>query len=145
MDISGGDARLPSGSTIAPGIKHKALASIRTAVVTLSPVILDIIATLLPDRAALNVVAQLADRKDIEARLVALNPDLVLFGLRIGETENEACHLLAFLPSAMIIALSDDGRNAVIHEMRPHRRTLRNISPRMLIHTILARLARRKI
>lgn len=109
------------------------------------PLIVDIIAKLLPDRTALNVLAQLADRVDIQERLSALNPDLVLLGLQNGETENVPYDLLALLPSAMIISLSSDGRSAVIYEMRPHRRTLRNISPRVLIQTILARSARRKI
>jgi hypothetical protein len=140
MDVSRGIGRL--SSPIAVGIGYPALASIRTAVVTLSPVILDIITTLLADRAALDILAQLTDRVDVEARLGTLNPDLVLFGLRSGETEDIARNLLALLPSTMIIALSNDGRDAVIHEMRPHRQTLRNISPRLLIRTILARSAR---
>jgi hypothetical protein len=121
------------------------LASIRTAVVTLSPVILDIIRTLLPNWAVLNIVAQHADRTDIEARLGAVRPDLVLFGLRIGETENVAGALLDLLPRTTIIALSSDGRDAVIHEMRPHRRTLRDVSPSVLIRSILAKSARPKI
>jgi hypothetical protein len=121
------------------------LASIRTAVVTLSPVTLDIITTLLPDPWVLNLVAQLGDRVAVKARLGALDPDLVLFGLRDGETEDVACDLLALLPSAMIIALSSDGRNAVVYEMRPHRRAMRNISPGALISAILARSARPKI
>jgi hypothetical protein len=117
------------------------LASIRTAVVTLPPVILDIITTLLPDPSVLDIVAQLGDRIDVEARLDALDPELVLIGLRDGETEDVARDLLALLPSAMIIALASDGRSAAVHEMRPHRRALRNVSPRALVIAILARSA----
>jgi hypothetical protein len=121
------------------------LASIRTAVVTLPPVILDIITTLLPNRAMLDVVAQLPDRMDIEARLGAITPDLVLFGLRDGETENAAGALLDHLPRTTIIALSSDGRDAIIHKMRPYRRAFRNVSPSVLIRFILAKSTRPKI
>ena len=121
------------------------MVSIRLAVVTLPPFIIDIVTTLLTDKAALNIVARLDDRAEVQERLRALHPDLILMGLRNGENDNIARALLACLPSTTIIALSGDGRNAFLHEMRPHRRALRNISPRLLIRTVLARSARSEI
>jgi chemotaxis response regulator CheB len=119
--------------------------SIRAAVVTLSPVIVDIITTLLSSRMALNIVLQMDSRDGIESRLSGLQPDLVLIGLRKGETDVIARDLLRGLPSTTIIALTSDGSDAFLHYLRPHRRALRDISPHLLIRSILASLARATI
>jgi len=121
------------------------VASFRVAVVTLSPIIVDIITTLLSDRMALRIVLQVDSRDGIEMRLAGLQPNLVLIGLRKGETDVIARELLLGLPSATIISFASDGRNAFLHYTRRHRRALRDITPRVLIRTILARLDRTKI
>jgi DNA-binding NarL/FixJ family response regulator len=110
---------------------------IRTAMVTITPIISDIIETMLSARASLNVLAHFNDREEIAERLVAVSPDLVLIGLQHEETDDIARALLMLIPVAKVVAISSDGRNAYVHEMRAHRRALADVSPRTLINAIL--------
>jgi hypothetical protein len=85
----------------------------------------------------LDLVAKWDDRHEIEMHLAAIAPDLVVVGLQAGETNAVACAILDLVPSATVIALSDDGRNAYIHAMRPHCEPLGDVSPKVLLDTVL--------
>lgn len=110
---------------------------IRTVFVTISPLLGDIIKTSLTDHFTLDVVARLANRAEIEKQLPLFSPDLIVIGLRDGETDTIGGTLLALVPLAKVVALSNDGRNAYVHEMRAHRLALTDVSPRALIDAIL--------
>ena len=110
---------------------------IRTAIVTVPAIISDVVATLLSARTTLKVVARFDDRAEIAARLSAVSPDLVLIGLRNGETDEIARTLLTDIPAAKVVAFSRDGRNAYVYEVRVHRKVLADVSPRVLINAIL--------
>jgi len=112
--------------------------SIRAAVVTLSPILFDLLTTLLAGRATLKVVARFDTHDGIEAQLMAATPDLILYGLQNGESDSIAAALLASLPSAKIIVFASDGRNAFVYTMRPHRKALLDLSPHALVRAILA-------
>jgi DNA-binding NarL/FixJ family response regulator len=121
------------------------VAAIRAAVVTMSPMIFDIITTLLSARATLNVVAEFDSRAEIQAQLGGVALDLILIGLEAGENDDIARTLLAIIPRARVIAFSSDGRNAYVHEMRPFRRELLDVSPRVLTDAILRKTRHPKI
>ena len=104
------------------------MAAIRAVVVTISPIIADIITTVLSRKAAMEVVANFSDRTGIEPQLAAVAPDLILIGLQQGELHQISCPLLEIVPRAMVIAFSNDGRNAHVHEMRAHS-TMSQTSP----------------
>jgi chemotaxis response regulator CheB len=117
--------------------KGIAMAAIRAVLVTVSPLLGDIVTTLLANRARLDLVARWEDRKDIETELVAISPDLVLIGLQAGETNAIACSLLVLVPSATVITLSGDGKTAYVHAMRAHCVPLGDVSPAVLLDVIL--------
>jgi DNA-binding NarL/FixJ family response regulator len=112
--------------------------SIRSAVVTLSPILFDLLTTLLAGRATLEVVARFDTHEGIKAQLVAATPDLILYGLQNGESDGTAITLLASLPGARVIVFTSDGRNAFVYTMRPHRKALLDLSPHALVEAILA-------
>lgn len=110
---------------------------IRTVVVTIPPLLGDIIKTSLADHFPLDVVARLDSRTEIEQQLPQFTPDLIIIGLHDGEADTIGGTLLAVVPLAKVIALSSDGRNAYVHEMRAHRSVLTDVSLRALIDAIL--------
>ena len=116
------------------------MVSIRSAVVTLSPILFDLLDTLLAGRANLNVVARFSTHEGIESQLAAAMPELILYGLRTGECDSIVSTLLTALPKAKIIVFASDGRTAFVHSMRPHRSALLDLSPQELVATILAGL-----
>jgi hypothetical protein len=60
----------------------------RAIIVTLPKFLRDIITTLVEARLPLNIVADLDRRCDVAAALEVLAPDLVVVGLRAGETDD---------------------------------------------------------
>jgi DNA-binding NarL/FixJ family response regulator len=109
---------------------------IRTVVVTLPLLFGDIIKTSLAEHFTLDVVARLDSRTEIEKQLPFFSPDLIIVGLHDGETDEIGHTLLAFVPLAKVIVLSNDGRNAYVHEMRAHRSVLIDVSPGALVDAI---------
>jgi DNA-binding NarL/FixJ family response regulator len=112
---------------------------VRTAVVTISPLLADIVLSYLQAHLPIEVIGVLPDRKALSARLIELRPDLVLLGLLDAESDACALPLLAALPFARILVLAPDGQHAWLHEMRPHRVPLRQFSKRSLLRLLTSR------
>jgi hypothetical protein len=106
------------------------------AVVTLPPVIADIAVSALLGHAQLDIIARFESRAGILPALQILAPELILFGLRPAEPTAPARLLRALVAPVAIIAFAPDGRDASLHEMRPTRRTYKNVSPRDLVRII---------
>jgi DNA-binding NarL/FixJ family response regulator len=113
------------------------LGNIRTVVVTMSPLLSDIIKQLLIHQTVLDVIAEFDTRDALEERLRNTAPNLILIGLRPGEGDGIGLSFLALVPAAKVIAFSSDGRHAYLHEMRAHRAALIEVSPQALIDAIL--------
>lgn len=113
-------------------------AAIRTVILTMPQLLSDLVATLAEDRVALNVIVRLESRLEIDARLTALAPDLILVGLHSGEVDDVAVMVRALAPAATVIALSSDGRTAFVHDHRRLRAVLSDVSPSSLVDVILA-------
>jgi DNA-binding NarL/FixJ family response regulator len=111
--------------------------AIRMVVVTMPPLLSDLVASLVEDRATLSVIARLDTRLEIESRLPALGPDLILVGLRDGEGDDIAETVRALMPTATVIALSSDARNAYVHDVGIHRTVLSDVAPRALVEVIV--------
>jgi DNA-binding NarL/FixJ family response regulator len=111
---------------------------IRTALVTLSPLLSDIITQAVEAEIRLEVVAQVHSRDSLEERLSLIAPDLILIGLRVGETDAIAAAVLVAAPAAKVIAFSADSRHAYLHEMRAYQTTLINLTPAVLVEAILS-------
>jgi DNA-binding NarL/FixJ family response regulator len=114
------------------------VASIRTVVVTMPRMLSDIIAKLVEDRTPLSVIARLRTRFDMQVRLPALAPDLVLIGLSVDEDDEIASAALELVPDARVVALSIDGRAAYVHEMHVPRAALLEVSATALVDAVLA-------
>jgi DNA-binding NarL/FixJ family response regulator len=103
----------------------------------MSPMLSDIIKQLLVRQASLDVVAEFESRDWLEQRLPVIAPNLILIGLRPREADGIGLSLLGLVPGAKVIAFSNDGRHAYLHEMRAHRAALIDVSPQALIDAIL--------
>jgi DNA-binding NarL/FixJ family response regulator len=110
---------------------------IRTALVTLSPLLSDIITQAVEPEIELDVVAQIHGRALLEERLSMIDPELILIGLRVGETDAIAAATLAAAPAAKVIAFSADCHHAYLHEMRAYQATLIDVTPSTLAKAIL--------
>jgi DNA-binding NarL/FixJ family response regulator len=62
-------------------------------------------------------------------RLRILKPEVVIVSLRRDEADDIAAQLLEIVPTAKIVALSADNRNALCCVMRPHGLVLSDFSP----------------
>jgi hypothetical protein len=130
--------RLQDGSLTARG-RDKSVAAIRTLVVTVSPLLTDLVTAVLQPQLTLEVISVLPTRERLVEQLRGLAPDLVLLGLRDAETDACAEPLLAVLPSARFVVLAANGQHAWLYEMRPNRTALTNFSLPDLTSTLAAR------
>lgn len=105
----------------------------RVAIVTIPPLLADILREVLAGQVAIEIVAELGRRPRLEQRLRAKRPDFVLIGLRPGESDTIARRLLTVLPCAKIIAFSGDIKRVWVHQMRPDRSELHDFSREALI------------
>ncbi len=113
------------------------MVGVRTALVTLSPLLSDIITRAVEQDIELDVVARIDDRDPLGERLRLVVPELVLIGLRVGESDAIAATALTAAPTAKVIAFSADCRYAYLHEMRPYQATIIDVTPAALAGAIL--------
>jgi DNA-binding NarL/FixJ family response regulator len=105
----------------------------RSAVfVTIPPLLSEILAEVATKSVQLKVIAQI-ERDALTEQLPVLAPDIVLIGLRSGETDEIGSIVLQLVPGARVLVLSNDVHDAYLHEMRAHRTVLRNFSPAHLV------------
>jgi DNA-binding NarL/FixJ family response regulator len=109
---------------------------LRTVTVTITPLLGDIISQVVAEHAPIDVVSRLDSRDQLELRLPTLAPDLVLVGLRKGESGAIALALRSAVPRAKVVALSHDGHHAYLPAPRRHGTKLIDLSPTALIETI---------
>jgi DNA-binding NarL/FixJ family response regulator len=113
------------------------VADLRVVAVTVGPLLRDIITTLLSDHVAVKIIAVLDTRAECEKAIEDIDPDLILIGLQPGEPDEIAPILLRRLPSARVVAVSDEGRRVYVHRMRRHRKILQDASPQEVVEAIL--------
>jgi chemotaxis response regulator CheB len=110
--------------------------AIRTAVVTMSPMLRDMIKELPIGRVRLEIVAEFTTRDLLGDRLQMILPDIVLIQLARGETDRIARGILAAVPRSRVIAFSGGGRSLYIHEMRPHRKIVSDVSAKVVVRAL---------
>jgi DNA-binding NarL/FixJ family response regulator len=104
----------------------------RVVLVTIPPLLSEVLVEVASKGIQLRVIAQI-ERELLAEQLPLLQPDIVLIGLRIGETDEIGSAVLQLVPGARVLVLSNDVHDAYLHEMRPHRTVLRNFSPANLL------------
>jgi hypothetical protein len=110
---------------------------LRCVFVTMAPLLSEIVTAALAKRVDLQVLAQFPEREQLTPRLQALSPDLAVIGLKPGEPDEIGFSLLAHLPRAKLVLISDDGNCAYVHELVPRRKVLRDFSPDALLAALL--------
>jgi len=105
----------------------------RAVFVTVPPLLSDILSEVVCRQGRLSLIAQFGDQTALRDRLPALAPDLVVIGVGAGEVDDVGRTVLGLVPSAKVLVISDDGRHAFLHEMRPHRKVLLDFSPASLM------------
>ena len=86
----------------------------RAVFVTMPALLSEIIIEAALERVRLEVVGEFAARDRLAEQLPVLAPDLVLIGLGAGETDAIGSVVLALVPAAKVLLLSQDGRRASI-------------------------------
>jgi DNA-binding NarL/FixJ family response regulator len=112
--------------------------TLRTAVVTMSPMLRDIISELSGGRERIKIVAEFATRDRLQDRLRETLPDIVLIELARDESDQIARTILAAVPCARVVAFAGGGCHVYIHEMRPCRTVWADASVGMIIRALQA-------
>ena len=112
---------------------------VRTLVVTLAPLLADLIRDVLQPKLTLDIIGVLHTRESLPHSLRGLAPDLLLLGLTENEIDAVALPLLATLPSVAILVMAPNGQHAWLYEMQPHRSVLSDLSVAALAQTLVSR------
>ncbi len=115
------------------------MAGFRTLVVTVSPLLGEMILAVLLPHLPLEIVGILAMRQDMAAMLAQAAPDLLLLGLLENEPETIADSLLAMCPSMKILALAANGREAWLFEAGQTPLALPDLSVPALVSALVSR------
>jgi DNA-binding NarL/FixJ family response regulator len=113
--------------------------AIRTALIGMSPIFRDIVRRSTAKHTTLEIVGELKMCDSLEDQLRFIGPELVLISLNPGESDEIGQRLIRVIPMARIIVFSSDKRDAYIHELRPYRVALLNISPEQISTAIEGR------
>ncbi len=95
----------------------------------------DIVQRVLSSQADLEVVG-VVDRGTLEGAVDRKEPEVVIVGLQADEGPRRYDAVLCARPRLKLLALSGDGREGVLYELRPHAEPLGEISPQRLIDAI---------
>lgn len=114
--------------------------AVRTLLVTVSPLLAGLIVGVLEPHLRLDIIGSLDSRDGVAEQLRELAPALVIVGLIDSETDACALPMLNVLPAAEILVLATNGQHAWVHEMRPHRIALPDLSAATLVRALLRRL-----
>lgn len=110
---------------------------IRAVIVTVSPLLRDIVSEVVAGRVPIDFVAALASRDRLEVSLRDLTPHLILIGLRRGEGCGVALALRSVFPCARVILLSHDARQADVHGPHHNPIALLDLSAEALTRAVL--------
>jgi DNA-binding NarL/FixJ family response regulator len=112
------------------------VAKVRGVFVTVAPLLAAIVTEALSRGLELELLADLEQRAGLQERLRALQPELVVIGLSVGESDQLGVELLAQLPASRFLLIDAAGDYAYLHEMLPVRRVLHDFSPDNLLAAI---------
>ena len=102
------------------------MSPIRVALINLPPILA-------------QIVSEVLEKPDIQ--VAERHPDVVIVGIADDSADEdglppECRKLFSRHPWARVLSLAHDGREAVLHELHPHRTVLGEASPEKLLETI---------
>ena len=83
-----------------------------------------------------ELVVELPEHGGLAGLVSRLQPDVVLFGVTDREGIDSALPLFQAHPGVRLVAMAEDGRRAVLYELRPHAVPIGEVSPDGLIDAI---------
>jgi DNA-binding NarL/FixJ family response regulator len=110
--------------------------AIRTFVVTVSPLLSELVIEMLRPHLGLDIVAVVSTRDGLTEKLRAAAPQLVVLGLMRAETNHCVKVVLRAMPSLQVLVLAQDGQRAWLYEMRPRRMAVTDLSAPALIRLL---------
>jgi chemotaxis response regulator CheB len=113
------------------------LKTIRIALFDMSPLLREIVRRTLDREPDLQVVVDRAVVADALAAVERDRADFVIIGSNADQTV-DVRSLLACSRGVRVLELRSDGKKGVLHELRPHRVALGELSPDALLRTIRA-------
>ena len=87
----------------------------------------------------MTVVAEFSERGALLHALETGGGDVVIVGTNEPDEPSVPAHVLAACPHIKVLMLETQGRRAALYELRPHKRSLGDVSPRRLIEAIRQR------
>jgi len=108
------------------------VAALRTLIVTLSPMLRDLVLGVLAPEISIDILDTLDTRDALAARVRDLAPDLVVIGLLASEPADLAEPLLEAAPPPWILLFSPQGQTAWLHGPGTRRVTLVDLSVQAL-------------
>jgi DNA-binding NarL/FixJ family response regulator len=110
------------------------MATMRTVLVGLSPMLRDIVHECVLRHFNTEIVGELSS--DDLATVRGMMPDLVIVSLLTDESDDIGIRLLEIVPKAKILVLSPDKRKAVVSKMRIHSLAISDFSAEELVAAI---------
>lgn len=108
----------------------------RVLIVDLPRVLRDIIRRCLDAERGIALVGETVGDVDLPELVHATRADVVVMGLEEARLPEMGERLLAEHPGVRLLGVAADGRESVLYELRRHRRSLGEMSPRALVTAV---------
>ena len=109
---------------------------IRIVLAELPPMLSGIVKDTVANQPDMTVVAEFSETDALLRALEAGGGDVVIVGTKEPDEPSVPIHVLATCPDIKVLMLETQGRRAALYELRPHRRSLGDVSARRLIEAI---------
>ena len=100
------------------------------------PLLHDIVIDALTGQAEIEVVRDLGEEDGVVGALSDGKVDVVIVGARQPEDSSLAARVFRASPHSKVLVIATSGRNAVMHQLSPVKRTLGELSPHGLVEAI---------
>jgi DNA-binding NarL/FixJ family response regulator len=105
------------------------------------PLLRDIVEDAVAKQPDMDVLGHFSEGDDLAQSLKEVAVDVVIVGARQPDDFALADQCLRASPRVRVLVIANSGRNATMYEMRPHRVSLGDVSPEMLVAAIRAERA----
>ncbi|MDQ6829298.1 MAG: hypothetical protein M3081_10575 [Gemmatimonadota bacterium] len=111
---------------------------IRVVLADMPRMLHDIVRTILSAEPDIEIETTTVPQREIASARAITGADVVILAEPEAPTDEYAAMLYAH-PRLRLVAISDDGRRAVLYELRPHRSPLGDMSPNALVQAVRGR------
>ena len=112
------------------------MTTIRILLLGMPTMLRSIIRGITADQPGLEIVGEASQATEWSSLIREARPDVVIMEVTGAAGTDLARELLEEYPRVKVLGLSADGRRGVLHELRPHRVPLGELSPESLIEAI---------